>query len=802
MVKKFVDEKILYIENDIEKIRTKPGMYISYLGEKGALHLVKETVNNAIDECVNPKSPGKTVKILFHDYLNMVTISDDGRGLPIDMAEIVCTKIQSGSKFTRDAEVIDVYKKSFSAGENGVGMTATTALASKLYLTIYWNGQYGEFHFEEGKLVKKIVKASDDPNKHGTTIAFIPSEQILGRCNMKFKDIEEWVNNTSYLIDPKITIILNRISHKKEYLPSIHNHPNGIVDLLTDKCGKKLFTKPVYVGFEGYYLLDGDKVITYNAKSISKKDIKGEPFKVYVAFGYAENGMEDNEDGCMTFCDYIHTVDNGVHANAAKLAWSQAVSKLTQEAMTENELKKYPITFDDTRVNLVFTMNLFCDKPQFASQTKEKISNDELFKPLRQVIYNGLIEQLRSNPKELKIITNWVKTCAKSRLEVNKIRKSEYRPMDSLAENTLSCFNPAYSNKYKELYIVEGDSAKGSLVTCRDARTQALFAVKGVPLNVFDCSLSKILQNEEFKYLIKILGCGIGKDFNIDKLKYDKVIIFTDSDIDGFRIASLLSVFFITQMPQLIENGKLFKAVAPLYIVDDKHHPYLLNKTEYYQLYADKITQNIELFNDKKSKIEKKEFKNLILKNTEYLNELRYLMKYFHVHPDIIEFTVRFYQDKDFGKKLTKRFSEMSCENNVVFGVYNDNYQYLIIDDIFINMSKRLREIIFDTNNGNIFYNFSDNSYKNNNGTLGQLFLYSEKYLPKIKSRIKGLGELPADILWETVLNPSKRELTMLSIEKMSIDLERFKILHGKNIADQRRALMDHYILDKEDIDN
>lgn len=800
MKEKFIDDNISYIEDDIEKIQTKPGMYISYLGEKGALHLVKEAVNNAIDECINPKSPGTVVLIKYDDDTNTVYVADNGRGIPLDKVEIVCTKIQSGSKFTRDEDVIDVFSKTFSAGENGVGNTTITALSELLEIDIYWQGKHGRFKFVDGKLTDKEITDIKDTKLHGTTFKFTPSRKFLGKCKLKFKDIEKWVSITSYLIDPKISLTLQKIQDGKVTKEYKYHHDIGMVELLKDSVNKKLMTNPIYISFEGYYLIDNDKVYITNGKK-AQKNVKGEPIKIYAAFGLSEDGISDNEDGCLSFCDYIHTIDNGVHVNAAKLAWSQVVSRLTQEAMTENELKKYSITYDDTRDSLVFTLSLFCDKPQFASQTKEKISNDELFKPIRQIIYTKLMDKLKENPRDLKAITNWVKTCAKSRLEASKVKKSDYRSMDSLSENTLSCFDPAYSNVYRELFIVEGGSAKGSLTLCRDARTQAIFAVKGVPLNVFDCKLSEIMKNEEFKYLIKILGCGVGKDFDMSKLKYDKIIIFTDSDIDGFRIASLLSVFFITQMPDIIRAGKLYKAIAPLYIIDDKKHPYLLSKHEYVELHASNMANRIKIENIDGYKLSKKEVHDFIIRNSDYLSELKYLVRYFYTHPDIIEFIVRYYGDSNFAKKLQKRFNELEYSDGVVRGVYNYTTQYITLDETFFHRIRNLHRMIFDTNHKEIYYNFEDD-IRYENVSIGFILQRCEKYLPKIVSRIKGLGELPPNVLWETTLDPTKRELLQLNIDKMETDLAKFKILHAENNAEERRKLMADYILNKDDIDN
>ena len=730
---RYEDDKIEYIENDIEKIQRKLGMYISYKGSKGALHLAKEVINNAIDEVINEKSPGKNVEIIFEEKENKIIVIDDGRGIPFDMVELVSTKIQSGSKFDRASNT----SQGASAGENGVGLTAVNALSKEMIFNVFRDGKKGTFVFNDGKLIKKEVKAAGKRDReHGTTVSFVPDEKYLEKCQISTKDLSEWINDISYLIDPSVNMFFSLFKKDSNGVAKTikYKHKNGIVDLLDSFVEKNLFD-PIYINFNGSY----DTEENGNVRSFIVDTGKNKPLKnkiaIQVAFTINPEVHDDDNSHYKSFCNYVNTIDHGVHVDAAKTAWCQVLRQLTLNALTENELKKYPVSFEDARIGLFFTINLMCENPQFASQTKEKISNDDLFKPIRYIIWNYLNKYFRDNPLVLKKTVNYVKQNARARLEVSKIHKSEYQPIDILSEHTLKCFNPANGNGYREIFIVEGDSAKGSLVNARDARTQALFAVRGVPKNTYGLKLIDVLSNQEFKFLIKCLGCGIGKDFNINKLKYDKIIIFTDSDIDGFRITSLLCTFFLTQYPEIIKAGKLYKAVAPLYIIDDPKHPYILNKIEYYSYFADKIAKIIDLYDRDGNLIKGKEFKELMLRNNRYLDLLSGVVGNHFINPDIAEFITEFKRDdvsdNVFNKMLNRKFPEMYYINGVVKGAYNMSRQYLIMSEEFILHTRALAKAI--KANGSNTFSFKDKkaNIEMKNITMGKFLQYAKKYMPR-----------------------------------------------------------------------
>ena len=805
MAKQYQDDNITWIESDIEKIQKKTGMYISYVGSKGALHLAKEVINNAIDECISKKSPGNVVSIFFDEKDNKITVMDNGRGIPFDKVELVCTKIQAGSKFTRDADKTGIENKAFTAGENGVGITAVNALSKEMVFDIYREGERAIFLFNDGKLMdKRITKVTGkDAKRHGTTVSFIPDEKYLGKCKFEFKEVHEWVRHISYLIDPSVTLTFTYTKAKSNAVKEeTFVHDNGIKDLVLDTVDKRLFD-PVYINFKGSYSMDGDKV-TY--KDDDGKSSLGNDIIIQVAFTYSQEYHDDDNSHYISFCNYVHTIDHGVHLTACKKAWCRVMTQLGNDALSDAESKKFQLGFDDARNGLVGSVNLMCDNPQFASQTKEKISNDNLYRPIYYIIYNKLMKYFKDNPAVLKKAIAYVKSNAKSRLEITKIRKSEYRPVDNLSENTLACFNPANGKGYRELFIVEGKSAKGTLVRARDPETQALFALRGVPKNVWGAKISEVLANQEFKSLIKVLGCGIGQDFDIRKLRYDKIIIFTDSDIDGFRIASILCVFFITLYPQIVQDGYLYKAVAPLYIINDPKHPYILNKVEYYEYFTEKISKIIKLYDSKGVVFTPKKFRELVTTNYDYLSLLDILVNIYKVNPDILEFIVQFkciqkLSDKKFATLLKSRFEEMQYANDMIYGVYNGTYQCidLDIDKSIYTKSEALQKLI--ANLGDNLFSFEDKGTMYKNVTFGQFIQYAMQYMPKTTSRLKGLGEMDDYRMWESSMNPKTRQLIQLTSDNIEMELDRFNMLHGKD-SDQRKELMDSYVLDIRDLDN
>ena len=772
---KFKDDDIRVIEDDLERLRERTTVYISYKGDKGALHLCKELINNAIDEAMSPKSPCKNIQIVFNEKENRLTVSDDGRGIPFQHIIDVVTKLQSSSNFGKTKEGAEV---SLKAGENGIGLTAINALSEFLTIIVTREGKRGTFNFVDGRLQGEPIYEQADPNEHGTTAIFVPSEKYLGPCHIKEADLFSWLSLISHFVPSSKTIYYTPIKKKGVEKKTIKlKYANGPVKLLESNMKKPLLST------------------TMNFKSANPN--------VQVCFNYDE---ADSTDGYNTisFCNWVNTIQHGEHVAGAKTGYCQAMMKIVPTYMTENEKKKWNITFEDIRLGLCTEIFLFHNDPQFTGQTKECVGNREIFKDVRDAVYKATMAYMKENAAEAKKISNYIKKNARARLEVSKIRKSDYKAMDSFEESVMSGYSPAIGKGYKELYIVEGDSAKGGVTGVRDAMTQAVFKIKGNPKNTYGIKLAEVLQNAEFKTLIKIIGTGIGKDFNLAQSKFDKIIIFVDSDIDGFNMTSLLSTFFLCFMPELVKAGMLYKAKAPLYILKDSKNKYILSKVEYYKIFADKVVENTTLIDSKGKKLSNEDMHALIDSNKDYLLELEPLTQYFYTNPELIEFTLLHAPSPKFNYVLKKRFPELTYDEatNVIQGSIDGVYQYLVADQAFFDKCARLTKLIKDVNKSDIYYTMESNGYKSLT-SLGMFFKNTKKYLPEIEDRIKGLGELDGEVMWETTLNPANRELIRLTIDDLERDLNTVKVLHGPDSKLRKAFMIDNnHKFNRDDLDN
>lgn len=805
---KFKDDKIDALIGDIQRIQTKPNMYISYLGSKGSAHLGKEAINNMIDECININSPGKNISIFIDEEENLFSVTDDGRGVPFDKIKMICEISHSGSKFSREGS------GGGSAGENGIGNTAINALSSMFRVKSVRYGEEATITYNEGVEKEPLtVKKIKDKNAHGTTFSFIPSPKFLGEdCSIPSMDLIAWVEKISHIIpkDIKITFDVNKVGKESSIHKKFVN--KDCLAGYVKKLVKELAVEPVNV----FNNMEVEEIIpmTYNSNEKKEEPRNIKRFVgVEVAFSFSSSRSDMVSD---SFCNFVNTIENGTHVDGARQAIQQYLVKKTREILSEKEAKKLEIISADVSSRLVLSVSVMCDmNPQFASQTKEKVSNPALFRIVRDLTYKSLDEYFTTNPKHLKKMTDIVKQNAKARTAANEARNSVIKgETNSLDKHKMKNFVPCNhkGKQYKELIIIEGDSAMGSARTGRFNDFQALFALTGVPTNTFDLSLAEILnasKSSTFKDLVSILGCNIGERFDITKCEYDKIIILTDADVDGKRITSLLCAFFLMHMPQLVLSGRIYKAVTPLYKIDEKSHEFIIDKKEYVKIVERKIRDVIRVSDiETKTVFNDKLMQEFLLQNRDYLEELNRIANHFRLHPLLLESIIMFKDDKKFEKIMKKKYPEITIDGNYLSGIHEGKFQVVILDKLFEKKIKSLKHYVEVVNNNRMYLQVCEVNGKGkvieDRGvmTVGELMILCQKFNPPILMRYKGLGELQPKELRSTTLDPEKRTLIQLTASDLEKELDVFRVLHGNAGKKELKKLMTGIKIAREELDN
>ena len=522
----------------LEAVRKRPGMYIASTSSKGLHHLVWEIVDNSIDEAMAGYATHIEVTIGLN---NIITVKDDGRGIPVDIhpktgkstVETIYTVLHAGGKFGGGG-----YK--VSGGLHGVGASVVNALSDYLEVKVYKNGKIYFQRFEQGGAPKEPLKiiGECDPNRTGTTVTFKPDPEIFTETTIFDYDVlKTRLEELAYLNKGlKIYLIDERVEpNKKEEFC----YDGGLVQYV-EKLNKNKETINKIIDVTG-----------------SENDIS-----IEVAFQY-NNGFISN---IYSFVNNIVTPEGGTHEEGVRRALTRIINKYAQTNKFLKE-KDDPLTGEDVREGLTMIVSCKHPNPQFEGQTKTKLGNSEV-RSIADKIFSEQFERfLLENPNEAKMIMDKSLLAARARIAAKKAREITRKPagleISSLPGKLADCSSkdPTIS----ELYLVEGNSAGGSAKDGRDSITQAILPLRGKVLNVEKSRLDKILANNEIISMITAIGTGIGEEFNINKLRYHKIVIMTDADVDGSHIRILLLTFFYRYFKPLIEGGYIYAACPPLY---------------------------------------------------------------------------------------------------------------------------------------------------------------------------------------------------------------------------------------------
>ena len=539
--------KDIQVLEGLEPVRLRPGMYIGGTDDRALHHLFAEVIDNAMDEAVAGHATRIEVELDADGYLS---VTDNGRGIPVDVhpkhkpktaLEVIMTELHSGGKFAEGA-----YET--SGGLHGVGVSVVNALSDDLIVEVAKNKQLYRMEFSRGKPKGKLQKLGAINNRRGTTVRFHPDPDIFGKgAAFRAPKLFQMARAKAYL-QPGVEIRWKCAPEKiKEGgvtpIEAVFHFPDGLKDYLAETLGKKATLTDIFSG-----------------KS-KKQDGHG---RVEWAISWSPEGYGDADTFVKSYCNTVPTPGGGTHEQGLRAAITKGLRAHAE--LTGMGKKMSHVTPDDVMFGAGALVSAFIKQPEFQGQTKDRLSNTEAVRMVEQAVRDPFDLFLGSHPKQAAKLLEWAIERADERLRRRKARDVKRKSATKklrLPGKLADCSKKDRSDT--ELFIVEGDSAGGSAKQARNRETQAILPLKGKILNVESATQAKIQANSEINDLCTALGVGLGKKFDLDDLRYERVIIMTDADVDGAHIAALLITFFYRMTPGLIQAGRLYMAMPPLY---------------------------------------------------------------------------------------------------------------------------------------------------------------------------------------------------------------------------------------------
>ena len=748
----------------LEAVRKRPGMYIGDTSVKGLHHLVYEVVDNSIDEAMAGFCD--TIKVTLTKSGSAI-IEDNGRGIPvaehptekISAATVVLTVLHAGGKFDKDT-----YK--VSGGLHGVGVSVVNALSTELHLTIYRDGNIHEQHFKRG-IPEAPLAVTGTTRKTGTKIEFWPDPEIFTESVSFQKEILMKRFKELCYLNPKITI---EFKDERDGTKERYHFEGGLKQFVEDMNTKTPITTPQF--FQG----------------------KADDIEIDIALMYNDSDSEKT----LSFVNNIKTPEGGTHEAGFRAGLTRSIASYIAKNANAKE-KNTKITGEDCKEGLVAIVSVRVPEPQFEGQTKGKLGSSYV-RPLVQKFFTEQFNKyLEENPVEAKAIMAQVLLAAKGRDAAKRARELVKRK-DSMSVGTLPGKLADCQSKdpeISELYLVEGDSAGGSAKQGRDRVFQAILPLKGKILNVEKARLDKILKSDEIKNMITALGCGIGDEFDESKLRYHKIIIMTDADVDGSHIQTLLMTFFFRFLRPVIENGYLYLAQPPLYrYKKGKNETYLKDDKALNDFLIENGIDIIESHtmgrNDLIDLFKLVAYYKMTLKEIEKRFALIEVIRYMIENPDIIGTDNETLAEKleayiaELGFNILNK--EITPEKLHYFVQTNDGLEELIVDDtLFTNPHYNEAIHIHQRIRDHITEEFADKD-------LLALFEEVEANAKKgaYIQRYKGLGEMNPEQLWETTMSPENRRLLQIKIADIDEASETFTLFMGDEVEPRRQYIETH----------
>ncbi|UCG35881.1 MAG: DNA topoisomerase (ATP-hydrolyzing) subunit B [Candidatus Omnitrophota bacterium] len=764
------DATTIQVLGGIEAVRKRPAMYIGDTSQKGLHHLVYEVVDNSIDEA----SAGfcDKIKVVIHTD-NSVSVEDNGRGIPVGIhktlkkpaLEVVLTTLHAGGKFDHR-----VYK--VSGGLHGVGVSVVNALSEWLEAEVKREEKVYHQTFERGK-TKTNIKAIGKAKTTGTKITFRPDAEIFSKTEFSFDVLSQRLRELAFL-NKNIEIILGDERKDKEVA---FKFKGGIVSFI--------------------------EYLNRNKEPLHRKIISFEKEKEGIVVGGALQYNDGYKENIYSFANNINTIEGGTHLTGFKTALTRALNQYARGKKLLKEVSS--ISGDDSREGVCAVVSVKIPNPQFEGQTKTKLGNSEVEGLVSSIAFEALSSFFEENPSVSNKVVQKAILAARARDAARKARELTRRKgaleSSNLPGKLADCSerNPEFC----ELYIVEGDSAGGSAKQARDRNFQAILPIKGKILNVEKARLDKVLSSEEVRTIISALGSGVGEEFDVSKLRYNKIIIMADADVDGSHIRTLILTLFYRHMPKLVEDGHIYIAQPPLYHIKKKdwkeyiHTEKEMNsiilklgtkaaklqrvtkeKKTFTQKELEKIIQNLIAVEQLESSLGRKGIPFKLY--TEAINEKK---KKYPAHKISVNQKPVFVLDEE---ELAS-YGEIEELDHVE--IY-ESHELRKINEGLIKAGTSLKDYLPQEKEQFVLVN-EDTGEKtkcnNLKGVLGEVRKIATKGMQV--QRYKGLGEMNPEQLWESTMDPERRTLLNITLED-TVEADRiFTVLMGGQPQPRRKFI-------------
>lgn len=742
-------DSIQTIDNFVDAVRKTVGQYLGYIDTRGHINMIREIYQNSIDEMIKSNSPCHEIWITYNESTLETTVRDNGRGIPFgNMVRTFATQHTSSNYSKKKGE--------YSSGRHGVGSKVTNACSKQFIVESYlFNGTARTIQFFDGHPWDKGEIEIPNPNHYqGTKITFIPALEVMKDVNTKCEDVLELIVTLLYLTPSGIgnTVHFEGIKTNGNVIKQDIVNQDGISTFLIAKLDQPVV--PIILLSADNGTIKTDIAFTYDSKCLSDE----EDIISFANMCPTVNSKSSHVEGFLTaLTNYFRTYMNKIY-------------------LYNSKTKVVP---SDIKSGLKAVVTVSHIEPLFSGQAKEIFSNKDVIPFIAEVLETQLNEWVKSNSNQLQRLCKYFKDVAELRMSeenhrINYIKKIKDT---SVISGLPSKYNKPAGKDHLELLITEGDSAVSQANRARDPMKQGTFPIRGKIINPLTNSREKVLENEEVCGIAAILGAGIGRNFDLGKCRFEKVIALTDADEDGLNIRQLLMKLFLMEFKPIIEDGRFYLAVPPLYSINNrKGITFFTTKKDYIEFLVSKFSSEYKVLSDSKKQFTNKELESILYYNNKYIEELSVISTNYGIDPQLLEYIIRYrtmpieWQKKFFKNKY--RFLSINMKQGVMVldGLVGCKYYTIVCNEQLYSVTSTL-------------FHYMDKSleYYYVNGekyTLYQLMQLFEKFKPSGVQRYKGLGEMPVKDLRVSTIHPDgNRTLLRITVDDIKKQIDELRAI-------------------------